>query len=94
VQKFELTTLGFCTISMHIILGTCVPNLRGRGWVEHTQMQLALKRGTKKFYYTIKSLGIFSEITFSLVKNPNSGYILRSWYILILAKKKGKKGNL
>jgi hypothetical protein len=23
-------TLGFCTISMHIILGTCVPNLRIR----------------------------------------------------------------
>jgi hypothetical protein len=25
------TTLSFCTISMHIMLGTCVPNLRGRG---------------------------------------------------------------
>jgi hypothetical protein len=24
------TTLSFCTIVMHIILGTCVPNLRGR----------------------------------------------------------------
>jgi hypothetical protein len=23
--------LGLCTISMHIMLGTCVPNLRGRG---------------------------------------------------------------
>jgi hypothetical protein len=22
--------LGFCTIIMHIMLGTCVPNLRGR----------------------------------------------------------------
>jgi hypothetical protein len=25
------TTLSFCTISMHIILDTCIPNLRGRG---------------------------------------------------------------
>jgi hypothetical protein len=32
---------------MHIMLGTCVPNLRGRGGVEHTQMYLALKKGTK-----------------------------------------------
>jgi hypothetical protein len=24
-------TLRFCTISIHIILGACVPNLRGRG---------------------------------------------------------------
>jgi hypothetical protein len=24
-------TLNFCTILMHIMLGTCVPNLRGRG---------------------------------------------------------------
>jgi hypothetical protein len=39
--------LGFCTISMHVMLGSCVPNLRGRGWVEHTQMHLKLKKGTK-----------------------------------------------
>jgi hypothetical protein len=32
---------------MHIMLGICVPNLRGRGWVEHTQMHLVLKKGTK-----------------------------------------------
>jgi hypothetical protein len=31
-------TLSFCTIVMHIMLGTCVPNLRGRWWMEHTQM--------------------------------------------------------
>jgi hypothetical protein len=24
-------TLSFCSISMHIMLGTCVSNLRGRG---------------------------------------------------------------
>jgi hypothetical protein len=30
-------TLSFCTISMHIMLGTCVPNLRGRELLEHTQ---------------------------------------------------------
>jgi hypothetical protein len=31
VQKnFNYAPLGFCTISMHIMLGTCVPNLRGR----------------------------------------------------------------
>jgi hypothetical protein len=24
------TTLSFCTTVMHIMLGTCVPNLRGR----------------------------------------------------------------
>ena len=59
---------------MHIMLGTCVPNLRGRGWVEHTQMHLALKKGTKNFHYTSNSWGIFSEFTFSLDKNPNGGY--------------------
>jgi hypothetical protein len=50
--------LSFCTISMHIMLGTCVSNLRGRGWVEHSQMHLALKKGTKKFHYMSKSWGI------------------------------------
>jgi hypothetical protein len=29
------------------MLGTCVPNLRGMGGMEHTQMYLALKKGTK-----------------------------------------------
>jgi hypothetical protein len=27
---FNYIILGFCTIVMHIMLGTCVPNLRGR----------------------------------------------------------------
>jgi hypothetical protein len=26
----DYTNLRFCTIVMHIMLGTCVPNLRGR----------------------------------------------------------------
>jgi hypothetical protein len=39
--------LGFCTISTHIMLGTSVPNLRGRRRVEHTQMHIVLKKGTK-----------------------------------------------
>jgi hypothetical protein len=68
------TTLSFCTISMLIMLGTCVPNLRGRGWLEHTQMHLALKKGTKTFHYTSNSWGISSGFTFSLEKNPNGGY--------------------
>jgi hypothetical protein len=51
-----------------------VLNLRGRGWVEHTQMHLALKKGTKHSYYTSNSWGIFSEFTFSLDKNPNNWY--------------------
>jgi hypothetical protein len=42
--------------------------------VEHTQMHLALKKGTKLFYYTSHSSGIFKEFTFSLDKNPNCGY--------------------
>jgi hypothetical protein len=59
---------------MHIMLGTCIPNLRGRGWLEHTQMHLALKKGTKKFHYTSNSWGIFRKFTFSLYKNANGGY--------------------
>jgi hypothetical protein len=66
--------LRFCTISMHIMLGTCVPNLRGRGWVEHTQMHLALKKGTKTFHYTSNSWGNFCEFTFSSDKNSKSWY--------------------
>jgi hypothetical protein len=67
-------TLSFCIISMHIILGTCVPNLRDRGWVEHTQMHLVLKKGTKKFHYTSNSWGILSEFTFSLIQNSGSNF--------------------
>jgi hypothetical protein len=59
---------------MHIILGTYVPNLKGRGSMEHTQMHLALKKGTKNFHYSSNSWGIFSEFTFSLDKNPNGWY--------------------
>jgi hypothetical protein len=59
---------------MHIMLGTCMPNLRGREWVEHTQMHLVLKKGTKIFHYTSNSWGISSDITLSLDKNPNGGY--------------------
>jgi hypothetical protein len=29
-KNFNYAILGFCTIIMHIKLGTCVPNLRGR----------------------------------------------------------------
>jgi hypothetical protein len=59
---------------MHIMFGSCVPNLRSRGWVEHTQMHLALKKGTKKFHYTSNSWGIFSEFAFILDINWNSCY--------------------
>jgi hypothetical protein len=73
-KYLNYATLSFCTISMHIMLGTRVPNLRDREWVEHTQMHLALKKGTKIFYYTSNSWGIFSEFTILVDKNPNSGY--------------------
>jgi hypothetical protein len=56
------------------MLGTCVPNLRGRIWEEHTQIHPALKRGTKNFHNTSKSCGIFSELIFSWNKNPNGRY--------------------
>jgi hypothetical protein len=62
---FNYATLRFCTIIMHIMLGTSVPNLRGRSWVEHTQIHPALKRGTKHFHNTSKSCGIFSELILS-----------------------------
>jgi hypothetical protein len=74
VKILNYANLGFCTISMHIMLGTCEPNLTGRGWVEHTQMHLALKKGTIFFHFTSNSWGIFSEFTFSLDKNPNGWY--------------------
>jgi hypothetical protein len=32
---------------MHIMLGSCIPNLRGTEWVEHTQMHLSLRKDTK-----------------------------------------------
>jgi hypothetical protein len=32
--------------------------------VEHTPMHPALKRGTKKFHYTSKTCGIFSDFNF------------------------------
>jgi hypothetical protein len=37
------------------MLGTCVPNLRGRGWVEHAQMHLALKK-VQSFFITLAIL--------------------------------------
>jgi hypothetical protein len=74
------------------MLGIGVSNLRGRGWVEHTQMHLALKKGIKKFHYTSNSWRIFREFTFLLDKNPNGGY--EGPGSLILAKKEGKKWNL
>jgi hypothetical protein len=37
-------------------------------------MRLALKKGTKPFHYTSNSLGIISEFTISVDKNPNGGY--------------------
>jgi hypothetical protein len=33
--------------------------------VEHTQIHLALKKGTKNFHNTSKSFGIFSDLNFS-----------------------------
>jgi hypothetical protein len=59
---------------MHIMLGTCVTNLRGRGWAEHTQMHLALKKGIEIFHYTSNSWGFFCEFSFSVDKNSNNGY--------------------
>ena len=56
------------------MLGTSIPNLKGRSWVEHTQMHLALKKGTKKFHYTNNFWGIFSDFMFLWNKNPNGGY--------------------
>jgi hypothetical protein len=34
---------------------TCMPNQRGRGSMEHTQMHLALKKGTKNPHNTSNS---------------------------------------
>jgi hypothetical protein len=68
------TTFSFCTISMHIMLDSCVSNLRCWGWMEHTQMYLALNKGTKHFHYTSNFWGIFSEFAILLDKNSNGGY--------------------
>jgi hypothetical protein len=56
------------------MLGTCVPNLRGRRSMEHTQMHPTPKKGIKHFYYTSNSWGIFSDFYFSWNKNSNGGY--------------------
>jgi hypothetical protein len=56
------------------MLGTCVRNLRGRWWVEHTQMHPALRKGTNNFHNTRNSCGIFCDFTFSWNKNPNGRY--------------------
>jgi hypothetical protein len=58
-KSLNYATLSFYTIVMRIMLGTCVPNHRGRWWVEHTQIHPALKKGTKNFHNTSKSWGIF-----------------------------------
>jgi hypothetical protein len=73
-------TLSFCTISMHIMVGTCVPNLRGRGWVEHTQMHPVLKKGTNFFHYTSNFWGIFSEFTFLWNKIPTVDMKVQVYY--------------
>jgi hypothetical protein len=67
-------TLSFFTIVMHIMSGTCVPNLRGGWWMEQTQMHPAVKKDTKKFHNTSKSWGIFSDLNFSWNQNPNGKY--------------------
>jgi hypothetical protein len=54
-KLLNYANLGLSTISMHILLGTWISNLRCRGKVEHAQMHLALKKGTKLFHYTSSS---------------------------------------
>jgi hypothetical protein len=49
VVQNQLCNLGVLHHCMHIMLGTCVPNLTGRWWVEHTQIHPALRKGTKTF---------------------------------------------
>jgi hypothetical protein len=66
---FNYAILSFCTIVMHIMLGTCVPNLRGRWWVQHTQMHPALKKG--KISIPLASLEEFLVISiFHEIKIP------------------------
>jgi hypothetical protein len=55
--------------SAHHVRYMCT-NLRGRGWVEHTQIHLALKKGTNFFHYISNSCGIFSDFTFHGTKIP------------------------
>jgi hypothetical protein len=70
-KNFNYAILGFCTIVMHIMLGTCVPNLSGRRWVEHTQIHPALKRGTKKISITLAILmGFLVNSLFHETKIP------------------------
>jgi hypothetical protein len=76
---------------MHIKLGTCVPNLRGRWWVEHTRMHPALKRGTNNFYYTSKTCGIFSDLNFPWNKNPNGRHMEVQVYSKFRKNKISKK---
>jgi hypothetical protein len=64
-KKFQLCNLGFCTIVMHIMLGTCIPNLRGRWWVEHTQIHPTL---TKNFHYSSNFCGILVILLFHKTK--------------------------
>jgi hypothetical protein len=74
---------------LHSMLGTCVPNLRGRRWVEQTQMHLALKKGTRKFHYTSNSCGILWWFHF-FMKIKSQRRIWRSKCPLILGKKMKK----
>jgi hypothetical protein len=84
-KNFNYAILGFCTIVMHIILGTCVPNLRGRWWVEHTHMDPALKKGLKNLHYTSNYFATFCDFTF-FIKLKSQQWIWGSMYTLILAK--------
>jgi hypothetical protein len=93
-KNFQLCNFWFCTIIMHIMLGTCTPNLRGRWWVEHTQMHPVLKKGTKNFHYTSISCGIFLWFHF-FMNLKSQQWIWRSSHTLNLAKIKfGNKWNL
>ena len=56
------------------MLDTCLPSLRGIGWMEHTQMHPALKKGTKNFHCTSNSCGILSDFTISWNYNSNGGH--------------------
>jgi hypothetical protein len=56
------------------MLGGCLPNLKDREIVQHTQMYLVIKKGTNFFQCTSNFWGSFSEFTISLNKNPNNGY--------------------
>jgi hypothetical protein len=53
----------------NVILGTGIPNLRGRGTYPNAP---CIEEGYKSFYYTSNSWGIFSEYIFSWDKNSNN----------------------